>query len=672
MVTTVAATVPPLIGRRGVTCADPPTTHSSSVNDTPIDDQPAAEPAPARRNRYAYMRSDGTLDIVLGSLVAGVGAYIYQFLGGRSLGEEAFAPIAALLTAHFLAFVIILLPIEQLVIRRITVGLEGWVVPIRAVALAVSTAAVAAVVVWASADTYFDGDASFVWFVVATVGFHFFFVVGRGYLAGHRRFRSYGYVSGAASVLRLAVAIVVVIIGPTVTGFAWAQILGPLVIFLWRPFRTPKERPSGSRGRLAEEEIEEIGERGLLSSLVLSSAASQALLLAGPLAAGALGATASEFSITYVTLLLARAPLTFGYNLIARVLPPFTEMAVKGERRELRSWARGMGIAGVALAFVGAGIGALLGPPMVAFAFGDGFRPAASVAALASAGVVLASAGLFIGQILVARGQGIRLAIAWILAVIGAGAALLIPIGDPVMRVVVSFVAGEAVALVALITGALMRDSQEGAISHGYMVGKRSLDIGVSLIALLLLAPLLAVAPIAVKIDSHGPAFFRQLRTGRGGRDFWMVKLRTMVIDHEDEVFHEHLDKLRDGHDESDYTIKIDDDPRITRVGGFLRRWSLDELPNFWNVLKGPMSLVGPRPLVPDEADLIGLDNPRFSVKPGITGFAQVHGRDSLSIAERTTLDCEYVENQSMRLDLKIIMETFGTVLHTKGEESKG
>ena len=354
------------------------------------------------------MRSDGTLDIVLGSLVAGIGAYAYQFLGGRSLGEEAFAPIAALLTAHFLAFVIILMPIEQFVIRRITLGAQGWVVPIRAVALTISTAAVAAVVVWASADTYFDGDSSFVWFVIATVGFHFFFAVGRGYLAGYRRFRSYGYVSGAASMVRLAIALLVVIVGPTVTGFAWAQVLGPLVIFFWRPWRTSDERRTGSRGELADEDLEQVGEKGLLSGLVLSSAASQALLLAGPLVAGALGATAVQFSITYATLVLARAPLTLGYNLIARVLPPFTQMAARGERRELRSWARGMGIAGVALTFVGAGLGAILGPSMVAVAFGDGFRPSATVAALASAGVVLASAGLFIGQILVARGRAVR------------------------------------------------------------------------------------------------------------------------------------------------------------------------------------------------------------------------------------------------------------------------
>ncbi len=639
------------------------------MSDTPPDERSDETPGRSHRTRYAYLRRDGTLDIVLGSLVAGVGAYIYQFLGGRSLGEEAFAPIAALLTAHFLAFVIILLPIEQFVIRRITLGYTGWVVPIRAVALTISTAAVAALVVWSSVDTYFDSDASFVWFVVATVAFHFFFVVGRGYLAGYRRFRSYGYVSGAASMLRLFIAVIVVIIGPTVAGFAWAQVLGPLVIFLWRPWRTPKQRSTGSHGELDAEHVERVSEKGLLSGLVLSSAASQALLLAGPFAAGALGATATQFSVTYATLVLARAPLTLGYNLIARVLPPFTQMAVRGERRELRSWARGMGIAGAALAFVGAGLGALLGPPMVAIAFGDGFRPTATVAALAAAGVVLASAGLFIGQILVARGRAVRLAVAWFIAVVGAIIALIVPIEDPVLHVMVAFLAGEAVALIALVAGALMRDPEEGEISHGYSVAKRSLDIAVALIAMLLLAPVFLIAAIAVKIDSKGPAFFRQLRTGRNGRDFWMVKMRTMVIDHDDVVFNDHLDRLRYTDDE--YTIKIDDDPRITRVGGFLRRWSLDELPNFWNVLKGSMSLVGPRPLVPEEADMVGLDNPRFEVKPGITGYAQVHGRDSISVAERTALDDEYVEIASMKVDVKILFETFGAVLHTKGEDTK-
>ncbi len=630
------------------------------------------EPSPSSATRYAYLRSDGTLDIVVGSLVAGLGAYAYQFLGGHSLGAEAFAPIGALLTAHFLAFVIILLPIEQFVIRRITLGARGWVVPARAVALTVSSAAAAAIVVWLSSDSYFDGDSSFVWFVIATVTFHFFFAVGRGYLAGFRRFRAYGHSSAAASLFRLVLAVGTVLIGATVQGFAWAQVLGPLVIFLWRPFKEPEEMAIGSRGGLADEHVETMGERGLLSGLVLSSAASQALLLSGPLVVAALGASDVQFSITYATLLIARAPITLGYNLIARVLPPFTEMAATGEERELRSWARGLGIAGVVLAVVGGFLGALIGPTLVAVAFGQDFTPSSLAAGLAAAGVVLAASGLFIGQVLVARGQPARLALAWGGALLAAGAVLLIPVSDPIVHVTLSFLVGEAAALAALVTGALMRDRGEGEVSHGYAVAKRSLDIGGALVALVLLSPVLVLAAIAVRLDSKGPALFRQLRTGRGGTDFWMIKLRTMVIDHDSDVFHQHLRSIDRSADDDEYTIRIDDDPRVTAFGALLRRWSLDELPNLWNVLKGSMSLVGPRPLVPAEAELIGFDNPRFTVKPGVTGYAQVHGRDSISMAERTTLDEEYVKDRSMSLDMRILIDTVGTVLRTPGAESKG
>lgn len=641
-------------------------TDSANTDQASTDDQSV----PSRRARYAYMRRDGTLDIVLGSLVAGIGAYAYQFIGGHSLGAEAFAPIGALLTAHFLAFVIILLPIEQFVIRRITLGATGWVVPVRAVVLVAVTATVAAGAVWTTADDYFDGEFAFVGFVIATVAFHFLFAVGRGYLAGHRRFRDYGMVSGSASLLRLMVAIGVAIIAPTVTGFAWAQVLGPLVIVFWRPFRAPKQRAAGSRGELEEEHKETIDDRGLLAGLVLSSASSQALLLAGPLVAGALGATDLQFSVVYATLLLARAPLTLGYNLIARVLPPFTEMAARGERRELRAWARGMAIAGAVLAVIAAVLGALIGPWLVAVAFGADFRPSTAPAAMAAAGVVLAGSGLFIGQILVARSQPFRLAVAWFVALVVAALVVMMPVDDPVTLVTLAFLVGEAAALLALVAGALMRDRQEGAVPTGYAVVKRSLDIAVSLVMTILTLPVLLAAALAVRLNSPGPAFFRQQRVGKDGVEFWMVKLRTMVIDHGEEVFHSHLDRLAEAGDVDDmYTIRIDDDPRVTTVGAKLRKWSLDELPNLWNVLKGNMSLVGPRPLVVAEAELIGYDNPRFTVRPGVTGLAQVRGRDSISLEERTGYDEIYVAERSMKGDLKILLATFGTVFRQPGKE---
>lgn len=612
------------------------------------------------------MASDGTLDIVLGSFVAGLGAYVYQFIGGRSLGEEGFAPIGVLLTAHFLAFVIVLMPIEQFVIRRLTIGIRGWVVPLRAIALTVSTGAAATLVVLMAGTDYFSSRGEFVVFVLLTVAVHFFFAVGRGYLAGFRRFRAYGYVSAAASLVRVGIAIAVAVLAPSVTGFAWAHIIGPLVIVFWRPWRMPT-----SSSRLSSEDVAASADRGLLTGLVLSAAASQALLLAGPLVASRLGATAAEFSVTYATLLLARAPLTLGYNLIARILPPFTEMAVRGERRELRAWARGIAIASLVLAGFGAVAGAVLGPVLVSVAFGPGFAPEPTVAALAGAGVVIASGGLFIGQILVARGKSFRLGVAWVVAVVAAVVLVSLPIGDPVFHVMVAFVGGELVALVALVFAALLHDDDEVHTSQGYAVVKRSIDIAGSLIALVLLFPILMLAAIAVRLDSPGPAFFRQQRVGRDGRDFWMVKIRTMVIDHDEEVFRAHLAKLREtGGVDDEYTIRIDEDPRITRVGSRLRRWSIDELPNLWNVLKGSMSLVGPRPLVRSEAELIGLDNPRFTVKPGVTGMAQVHGRDSIALGERTEWDERYVEQRTTRLDLEILVATVRTVFSTPGAEN--
>jgi lipopolysaccharide/colanic/teichoic acid biosynthesis glycosyltransferase len=614
------------------------------------------------------MRSDGTLDIVVGSLIAGLGGYAYQFLAGRSLGTEGFAPIGILLTAHFLSFVIVLMPIEQFVIRRLTLGARGWVVPARAVALAASAAAAAGIVVAVSGDDYFVAFSSrraFVLFVLATVVVHFFFAVGRGYLAGQRQFRSYGHVSAGASAFRLVIAITIAVVAPSVTGFALAHVLGPLVIIFWRPWKPSRHEP-----RVSDADIGESDKKGLLAGLVLAAAASQALLLAGPLVASRLGATNAQFSVVFATLLIARAPLTLGYNLIARILPSFTEMAVRGERRELRSWARGIAIASGLLSFVGAFLGALTGPVLIGVAFGSDFAPTPFVAAIAGAGVVLAAGALFIGQILVAKGQSLRLGVAWLVALVAAVVMIALPFDDPVVHVVVAFMVGEIAALGALVGVALMRDADETEISHGYQVVKRSLDIAGAMVAIVLLFPVMFIAALAVKLDSPGPAFFRQHRVGRDGDLFWMVKLRTMIFDQHEDVFRHHIEELRKSDaDDTEYTIRIDEDPRITNIGATLRKWSIDELPNFWNVLKGSMSLVGPRPLVQEEAELIGLDHQRFLVKPGITGLAQVHGRDSIALAERTEWDERYVETRSTKLDLRVLLATVGAVFTTPGDQ---
>jgi lipopolysaccharide/colanic/teichoic acid biosynthesis glycosyltransferase len=616
------------------------------------------------------LRSDGTAFIVLGSLVAGLGAYGYQFLGGRTLGADAFAPVSVLLTIHFLTFIVLLMPIEQLVVRRLTIDRSNSGLPIQAWVVAGLTVAGATLFAWVGVDHFLNGDRRFIVFTALTVGFHVLFAAGRGHLAGWRRFRAYGMASGAASLLRLGVALSVTLIRPSASGLALGLVAGPLIVLAWDPFR----RVEVDRPALQGQHVEAIDDRGLLGGLILASAASQVLLLAGPIIVGLLGGNAVEISIAFAAFTLGRAPLTFGYNLLARVLPPFTEMAARGERRELRAWARGMTWAALVLAFVAAALGWLLGPWVIEVAFGADFAPTRLTAGVIAFGVIFAGAGLFVGQILVARGRPARLGVAWLAGIAGAGVAIvLLPDASAVMRVTAGFAAGEVVAMSALLFGVMRMDSDyeepKAGSTAAYILAKRTLDIAASLILLVLMIPVLILAAIAVRIDTPGPIFFRQVRVGRHGDRFGLLKIRTMSAEGGEAVFAEHLARLQASrHGEDGQTIRIEDDDRVTRVGRFLRRSSLDELPNLWNVLRGPMSLVGPRPLVTAEAELIGFDNIRFEVKPGITGLAQVRGRDTISLEARTALDEDYVANRSIKGDISILGRTALAVFRNPGD----
>ena len=170
---------------------------------------------------------------------------------------------------------------------------------------------------------------------------------------------------------------------------------------------------------------------------------------------------------------------------------------------------------------------------------------------------------------------------------------------------------------------------------------RRALDIVVSALALVVSAPLLALAVLAIRLETRGPAIYRQRRVGRDGRPFDVLKLRTMV----------------DGAEHIGAGLAVDaDDPRITRVGALLRRTSLDELPNLVNVLRGEMSLIGPRPTLPVQVEqYTERQRGPACVKPGITGWAQVNGRASLPWSERIELDLYYIEHRSLALDLGIL-----------------
>lgn len=192
---------------------------------------------------------------------------------------------------------------------------------------------------------------------------------------------------------------------------------------------------------------------------------------------------------------------------------------------------------------------------------------------------------------------------------------------------------------------------------------KRVFDITLSALALALLSPVILVAAILVKLDSPGPAFFRQSRIGRDGATFGILKLRTMRVNAEEE-----LAGLLHRNEGAGPLFKLKDDPRVTRVGSFLRRTSIDELPQLWNVLKGEMSLVGPRPPLPSEVEEYdGASHRRLIVKPGMTGLWQVSGRSDLTWEQGVRLDLFYVENWSVAGDIRILMQTVGVVLRPNG-----
>ena len=199
-----------------------------------------------------------------------------------------------------------------------------------------------------------------------------------------------------------------------------------------------------------------------------------------------------------------------------------------------------------------------------------------------------------------------------------------------------------------------------------YRGAKRVLDFAVALVAIVLASPLMALTAILIALDSPGPVIFRQPRVAKDGGTFEFCKFRTMWADAR-ERFPELYD-YKATKESQDFFFKLAEDPRLTRVGRWLRRTSLDELPNLFNVLKGDLSLVGPRPEIPD---MLGQYRPdqmiKFSVKPGVTGLAQVKGRNILKFQETITADLTYVIRRSFFLDLGILARTCWVVLMRVG-----
>jgi exopolysaccharide biosynthesis polyprenyl glycosylphosphotransferase len=204
---------------------------------------------------------------------------------------------------------------------------------------------------------------------------------------------------------------------------------------------------------------------------------------------------------------------------------------------------------------------------------------------------------------------------------------------------------------------------KEASIPRAGRILKRAIDVVVAASALLLTAPITLLAALAIRLESPGPTLFRQTRVGEQGRLFTIYKFRSMRANAEEEQ-----EQLRALNEASGPLFKIKDDPRLTRVGGFLRRTSVDEIPQFINVLRGDMSVVGPRPGLPQEvAQYQPWQRQRLEISPGITGLWQVSGRSELSFDEMCLLDIYYIENWSVGLDLQIMLRTIPRVIFGSG-----
>ena len=219
--------------------------------------------------------------------------------------------------------------------------------------------------------------------------------------------------------------------------------------------------------------------------------------------------------------------------------------------------------------------------------------------------------------------------------------------------------------------GTTRRDEFEAVATGGSMYrsfGKRAFDFALALLLLPMALPLIGMLAILVRRDDGGRPFFAHTRVGRAGRPFRCWKIRTMVPDAEARLA-EHLAADPAAAAEWDAERKLTNDPRITKLGAFLRKTSLDELPQLWNVLRGDMSFVGPRPVPAQELEKYGLSKPAYlAVRPGVTGLWQVSGRNDVSYAERVRMDVDYERRHDFLMDFGIILRTAGVVFGSTGK----
>lgn len=387
------------------------------------------------------LRAPGTTTMVAGGLIGGVLALAFQAIGGRVLGEEGFAPIAAIWTAFFIVASILLVPLEQYVTRETSRGralsedlrVVGWVGGL-------GVAGGAGYVLLTLDSEIFGGNPVYIAVMALLIVGYTVLFTAKGILAGNRRFADVGWVLILENGFRLLAGLAILAVVMQASALAWAMVVAPvsaLVLRFWR-----HDRALG--------EAEPVGARRFLGAYIVGSSASQVLLAGAPLGIDVLGGSPALFSIIFWTFTLYRAPLTLIYALQSRILPYLVTMGEEGDHGGLRRLSLGVLAIGALLTVLGAGVGWLIGPEVVSLIFGEDGTPARSVAMLAAGGVMAASTAQVGGQVLVARARTASLATAWVAGLAVAVVTMVMASGTPDLRVATGFAAGELVALLMM------------------------------------------------------------------------------------------------------------------------------------------------------------------------------------------------------------------------------
>lgn len=400
----------------------------------------------------------GTVMIVIATAASAIAVLVFQAVASRTLGTDGFAPIAVMWTVMFLLYTVLQLPAEQHLTRALVVTRDRD--DLRHVYEAMFGAFGLALVVgvgftWVTLDRFFDGNAVFVVLTAAIVIARSLMSTARGSLAGHRRFSAYGATIAFEAGALLVGGVAAMAMDGSAPVFALVMALAPLATLLTRPF-APIEG-HGDRPNIEPQRA------SFLAWLIVATAASQAIIAGGPIAVSFIGGSAAAVSVFFVSFALLRGPITSAYNLVARVLPDFTELAHSDDPQRLWRWGPKLVVFGAVVAVFGAVGAGLFLRPIVGAIYGDAFRPPQTAAILGGASIGIGLGALFATQMYTAAAKGPRLALGWLIALVASVSFLVLSNIEPITRTAAAFGIGEATGLILL--GLVLVDRQQSPTS---------------------------------------------------------------------------------------------------------------------------------------------------------------------------------------------------------------